>query len=242
MTVAPIATPSPERGRRGLLAIALQEAFTAVARLRSNRQVAADAESFRAHVKQVLAGAEQSAQAAGYAIDDVRTALFAVIVFLDESVLNSAQPMFADWPRRPLQEEIFGSHTGGELFFQYLVQAVQGPDTEDAADLLEVFALCLLLGFRGRYAASTGNELTVIVNRVLEKLRKIRGPSGELSPKWRPSAAPVPLRRDRWTLPVAIVAVIALVGAAGLFTFYSMSLRAGRADVAASLGQLAPPR
>src|SRR3712207_2923562 len=117
-TPAPAVTHDGASPRRGQLALTLQEAFTAVVRLRSNRQVAANVEAFRAQMKQVLAAAEQEARRIGYAGDDVRYALFALIAFIDESVLNSSQPMFADWGRRPLQEEVFGGHTGGELFFQ----------------------------------------------------------------------------------------------------------------------------
>ena len=58
---APAATAGelgdPNR-RRGTLALALQEALTAVVRLRANRQTAADAESFRAHLKSLLAAGE----------------------------------------------------------------------------------------------------------------------------------------------------------------------------------------
>src|SRR5512133_320721 len=117
-----------ESARRGRLAIALQEPLTTIARLRANKQVAADAESFRTRIKQVLASAEQEATALGYAGDDVRFALFAVIAFLDETVLNSTQPMFAEWPRRTLQEEVFGVHMAGELFFQYLQQLLERQD------------------------------------------------------------------------------------------------------------------
>ena len=45
-------------GRRGRLALALQEPLTTIARLRSNKQVASDGESFRTRIKQVLASAE----------------------------------------------------------------------------------------------------------------------------------------------------------------------------------------
>ena len=41
-------TALPLQGRRGQLAMALQEAFTVAVRLRADRQVAADADSFRA--------------------------------------------------------------------------------------------------------------------------------------------------------------------------------------------------
>src|SRR5215210_6230354 len=114
-------TSSPaSSSRRGQLAVSLQEALTATVRLRGNRQVAADGEAFRAHMKQLLAVAEQDARRAGYTSDDVRFALFATVAFIDESVLGSSQSMFAAWPRRPLQAELFGAHMAGELFFQYL--------------------------------------------------------------------------------------------------------------------------
>ena len=175
--------------RRGLLALSLQEPFTTIARLRANRQVAADADSFRTRIKQVLAAAEQEARQAGYASDDTRLALFAVIAFLDETVLNSRQAMFADWPRRPLQEEVFGVHMAGELFFQYLQQLLGRADSEDLADVLEVYELCLLLGFKGRYSASRGVELQVLSSQISQKIERVHGGPAELSPHWRPSTA-----------------------------------------------------
>jgi type VI secretion system protein ImpK len=103
---------------RGDLALALQEAFTVAVRLRAGRQVAADATSFRAHIKQLLGAADQRARAAGYDGDTVKLAVYAFIALLDESVLTSGQPMFAEWARQPLQEEVFGEHMAGENFFR----------------------------------------------------------------------------------------------------------------------------
>src|SRR4051812_16274035 len=51
-------SPSAAGGRRGRLALALQEPLTTIARLRSNKQVATDAESFRVRITQVLSSAE----------------------------------------------------------------------------------------------------------------------------------------------------------------------------------------
>ena len=46
--------------------------------------------SFRAQMKQALHAAEQDALARGYKIDDIRRVIFAVVAFLDESVLGAA--------------------------------------------------------------------------------------------------------------------------------------------------------
>jgi type VI secretion system protein ImpK len=217
--------------RRGQLALSLQEAFTTIARLRANRQVAADAESFRARIKPVLAAAEQEARQAGYGADDVRLGLFAVIAFLDETVLNSGQAMFADWPRRPLQEEVFGVHMAGEHFFQYLQQILGRPDSDDVADVLEVYELCLLLGFKGRYSVSRGAELQVLAAQVAEKIERVHGGMGELAPHWRPSPAEIARPRDRWVPRLIAGAAVAVALAVVLYVGFAISLHSGTSDL-----------
>jgi len=225
--------------RRGYLAITLQEAFTAVARLRANKQVAADAESFRARIKQVLASAEQEARGLGYANDDVRFALFAVIAFLDESVLNSGQAMFAQWPSRTLQEEVFGVHMAGELFFQYLQQLMSRQDSGDLADVLEVYSLCLLLGYKGRYSATHGGDVQVLIRQLAEKIERIRGKRGDLSPRWRPSQSDIGRKGDRWLRPLVIGAVTTVLIAAVMFVYFSVSLRSGNNEMRLKTATLA---
>jgi type VI secretion system protein ImpK len=241
-SVAPVpATAGTHNGaspRRGQLALTLQEAFTAIVRLRANRQVAANVEAFRAQVKQVLAAAEQEARRIGYASEDVRYALFALIAFVDESVLNSSQPMFADWGRRPLQEEVFGGHTAGELFFQYLQQLLGRQDSEDLADVLEVYQLCLLLGYRGRYSVTHGSELQVIAGHVAQKIERARGRLGELSPRWRPSTLVVSAQRDHLVPKLAIGAGVAAAVASLLFLIFALTLGSGASAVESAAAQL----
>ena len=227
--------PATAPARRGALALALQETFTATVRLRTGRQAVADAEAFRAHVKQLLATADGDAKRAGYAPEDVNLALFATVAFLDESVLNSNQAMFADWPRRPLQEELFGGHMAGELFYQYLEQLLRRPDSEDVADLLEVFQLCLLLGFRGRYSHTDPSALHRLTSETAAKIARIRGPAGRLSPHWKPiDDEAVPRSRDPWLRPLAAAAGIALLLALGLYAGFRTSLSGGASRVAAA--------
>jgi len=221
--------------RQGQLALALQEVLTATVRLRSNRQVAADAESFRAHVKQLLSAAEREARRVGYGSDDVATALYAVVAFLDESVLNSTQPMFAAWPSRPLQEELFGGHMGGEHFFQHLKQLLARGDAEELADLLEVFELCLLLGFQGRYSAGDRGELRALQSAVADKIQRIRGPLGELAPGWAaPRRETAPTERDPWLVGLGVAAMVCVLAAALLFGIFHSALASSEPTVAAA--------
>ena len=55
-------------------------------------------------------------------------------------------------------------------------------DSTDLADLLEVHYLCMLLGFGGRYSAGNRGELSQVMNMTAEKIRRIRGNLGLLSP------------------------------------------------------------
>lgn len=210
---------------RGFLAIALQEAFTAAARLRANRQVAADADSFRVQIKHLLAKADMEARAAGYDPADVKLAIYGYIAFLDESVLNSGQPMFQSWPRQPLQEEIFGDHRGGQLFFNHLDDLLARPDTEQVADVLEVFQLSLLLGFRGRYGAGDDGGLKSRQEATRRKIERIRGTSAVLAP---PAALPideqVPKIRDPWLRKLLVLFVVLLAGTVALYLVFSLSL------------------
>lgn len=224
--------------RRGRLALALQEPFTTIARLRDNKAVATDAESFRVRIKQVLSAAEADARAQGYDGEDVRFALFAVIAFLDETVLNSGQPMFAQWPSRTLQEEVFGVHMAGELFFQYLQQLMTRPESPDLADMLEVYALCMLLGFKGRYSAVAGGDVQVLLRQIADLIERVRGKPGELSPRWRPSQDDIGRRRDPWVSRLAIAAATAALVAAGLFVYFTVSLRSGAADIRTETARL----
>lgn len=234
----PQRTQQSAPARRGELALALQEAFTVAVRLRTNRQVAANAQSFRAHVKQLLDGAHRHAAHAGYNPELIRLAIYAYIAFLDESVLNSGQAMFAEWPRQPLQEEVFGDHIAGENFFRNLSDLLGRQDSEDVADTLEVYELCLLLGFRGRYAADPGG-LQAALRAADEKIRRIRGGLPPLSPMGAlPANEAVSAERDPWMSRLALAAGIALALAVVLYVLFRLSLGADVGEIQSLTTQL----
>src|ERR1041385_609613 len=166
------------------LALHFQEVLTAIVRLRANRQTVTDAESFRQHMREALRIAGEQAQRSGYNLEDVKLAAFAAVALLDESILNSRNPLFADWPRKPLQEEMFGIHVAGETFFQYAQQLLQRNDSPEAADILEVYYLCLLLGYQGRYSVGGRGELQAAKDAMAAKIRRIRGGYSGLAPEW----------------------------------------------------------
>jgi type VI secretion system protein ImpK len=221
--VSPLASyhgSSSAMDRRGWnLALELQEALTIIVRLRYNRQAVTDANSFRAEMKKHLNIATQRAQSRGYGADDVKSAIFAVVAFLDESVLSSRNPAFADWPRLPLQAELYQNQLGGEIFFQQLQRILERPDTNEVGDLLEVYSLCMLLGFKGRFAAGGSGDLRALQIAAQEKIRRIRGSSRALSPRGGiPADAVRMVQTDPWVrrLLIGMIATTAVTVVLGI--------------------------
>lgn len=214
------------------LALILQEVLTAVVRYRANRQPVSDAESFRHQIREALkTAAHQARDGAGYSSEDVKLAIFAAVAFLDESILNSRNPVFADWPRKPLQEEMFGHHIAGEVFFQNLDQLLNRDDSAALADVLEVYYLCLLLGFAGRYVVGNRGELKHMMDRTAEKIRRIRGRVPELSPAWQLPPEPPRVYKDVWVKRLVFTAVGALVFTLLLFFIFKIMLGGGASDL-----------
>ncbi len=220
--------------RRDNLALAFQEILTAIVRLRTNRQVVTDAEVFRGQMRAALKAADDDARRRGYTSEQNRLAIFAVVAFLDESILNLQQPVFANWPRKPLQEELFGVHIAGEIFFNNIQRLLGQRDSHDLADVLEIYELCLLLGFRGKYGIGGQGDLRAVIDSVSEKIRRIRGFSPDLSPNWMiPPGAVKIAHGDPWVKRLLWTAVGCLVLTIVLFGIFSVSLGSGVSDVRA---------
>jgi type VI secretion system protein ImpK len=220
-------TPSVENRRPENLALHFQEVLTAIERLRGSRQGVSDANAFRHHAREALRTAAGQALAAGYTAEDVKYATYATVAFLDESVLNSHNPVFADWARKPLQEEMFGTQIAGEVFFQQLQQLLGRNDSADLADLLEVYYLCLVLGFGGRYSAGNRGELGQIMSMTAAKIYRVRARFSQLSPAWALPRETVRSRRDPWVRRLGIIAAAMAIAMVLLFVVYEIVLASG---------------
>lgn len=220
--------------RVGDLALALQEAFTVAVRLRANRQVAADAVSFRSHIKTLLGAADRDARGRGYSADTVKLAVYAFIAFLDETVLNSSQPMFSEWTRQPLQEEVFGEHMAGENFFRYVGDLLGRQDSAELADLLEVYQICMLLGFKGKYATGDAGGLQGLTMSVQQKIQRIRGTLATLPQSWvLPPNEVVEIGADPWLRRLSRIAFATLGLALVLLLLFKLLLWRAAGNAAA---------
>jgi type VI secretion system protein ImpK len=219
------------------LALVFQEVITAVVRVRFGRQAVQNADTFRSHIKNSLKLATQDALGRGYSQEDVRLAIYAMVAFVDESVMNK-QAAFSDWSRLPLEEELFGGHVAGESFFNDVQQLLSRPESTQTTDLMEVFYLCLLMGYKGRYASDDGSR-RAIMEAVREKIRQVRGSAGDLSPHWKLPASVVEISHaDPQLKRYGLIAIGAFGVACLLFICFKLILISGTGDVRALAGQL----
>jgi type VI secretion system protein ImpK len=209
-----------------------EEALTVVVRLRSNRQSVGDPQEFRAQIAAVLNTAGGVALRRGYAPEDARAATFAIVALLDESILNSRNPAFADWVRKPLQQELFGVDMAGEIYFRNIDQLLNRSDSQALADVLEIYQLCLLLGFRGRYSVGSNAELRSAADIITQRIRRIRG-SGSmvLSSGWMPPAEAPTVTADPWIRRLAWSAATCWIVALVLFAVFKVTLSSGPSDL-----------
>lgn len=135
-------------------------------------------------------------------LDDAR---YAVVAFLDEQLFRARWAGRQEWMLEPLQLTYFNENTAGEGFFARLDALENDPAR---AHVLEVYYLCLALGFQGKYAVRGGDGLGAVTDRVLGLIS--RGvPRGDvLSPHDVPSDTRG--MRARRELPVLVVGGIAV--------------------------------
>jgi type VI secretion system protein ImpK len=98
------------------------------------------------------------------------------------------------------------------------------------ADILEVYQLCLLMGFKGRYGAGDPGPLHAVTTRVGERINRLRGAPGDLAPAWRPPDDGV-VERDPWLRRLTIGAIASAVLAVVLWGTYAFLLQGARDDV-----------
>lgn len=209
------------------IAMLFQEMFTIVVRIRANRLPVSNSGHFREQVRAGLLAAQEDAHRRGYTRQDGYMAAQAVVAFLDESILHSQNPALKDWVSQPLGPEYFQQHVAGEVFFQNAKDLLTADDSDRTADLLEIYQLCLLCGYRGRYGGGHEGDIKMITDRIAEKMQRIRRGSGALAPSWRPLQEAAPLRADAWALRMKYAAIGLASVFAVLFLLYWFLLRSG---------------
>jgi type VI secretion system protein ImpK len=165
------------------LAMLYQGMLTGLLRVQSGRQQIMDSETFRRRIKASLSEINRDAGLREFSSEEIDQAHFAIVAFLDEAVLTSNDPSVSSWGKKSLQEELFGQAHAGEDYFRRLDELMARRDSPHLADILEVYLLCLLLGYEGHYALRNKAELHMLIDEVRQRVDRIRGHSPRFSPE-----------------------------------------------------------
>jgi type VI secretion system protein ImpK len=206
------------------LGILYQGALTAAVRIQARRQQIGSAAAFRQRMKDVLAEVGREALRRNYTAAHIGETDFAFVAFLDEVILSSDDPCRHDWAQKPLQEDLFGVSTAGEQFFTRLDNLLSKPDTAELADVLEVYYLCLLLGFQGRYILDGRANLQLYSDRLRQRIERLRGARAETSADQIPSEVAIARRADPLFARLRITALCMVAFAALCFLIFSVDL------------------
>jgi type VI secretion system protein ImpK len=139
-----------------------------------------DKTAFADHMTRFLGDVDRNAKALGVPADDVTAAKYAFCAAVDEIILRSDYDIREAWETRPLQLRLFGDQLAGEHFFQRL----EDLRAKGAVHLhaLEVFHVCLLLGFEGRFALDGKDKLAYLTARLGDEIARMRGKSRGFAP------------------------------------------------------------
>jgi type VI secretion system protein ImpK len=168
-----------------------------------------DQAGFAEHMTQFLTDVDRHAKQLAVNVDDVHSAKYAFCAAVDEIILRSQYEIREAWETRPLQLRLFGDQLAGEHFFQRLEDLRARGSAHLQA--LEVFHMCLLLGFQGRYALDGEDKLNFMCATLGNEIARMRGKSRAFAPHAeRPDQISNKLRSDLslWVL----TAVFALAG------------------------------
>jgi type VI secretion system protein ImpK len=173
-----------------------------------------DVESFKGGIEQFFPELEREARAADYSVEQVKDAQYALCAFLDESILNAGESdIRSDIELKPLQFKYFGVHLAGEGFFEKL-DALR-TDIKSNLDVLEVYHLCLALGFEGKYGVEQKDQLRYIANTLGQDIARYRKVSKVLSPDW---ALPDQVSQlFRYEIPLWLYLVVIALVCGGVF-------------------------
>ncbi|MGS1009209.1 DotU family type IV/VI secretion system protein [Achromobacter anxifer] len=176
-----------------------------------------DAASFSARVQQFLADFERSAKKMDIPAEDVYATKYAFCAAVDETVLNSGFSIRDAWMLQPLQLTLFGEQLAGENFYTRLedLRAQGAPRLQS----LEVFYMCLLLGFQGKYMIEGQEKLGYLTARLGDEITLLRGKRAGFAPHWPlPDKIAHTLKRD-----VPLWSIGALFALLGLLAYLGMS-------------------
>lgn len=184
--------------------------------LLKNRYFPAEATTFSADVMQLLDRFELDARQLDVPADDVYAAKYAFCAAIDEAVLGADMTIRDEWERSPLQLRLFGDQLAGEQFFKELDEVRRRGAA--SVQTLEVFYMCLLTGYQGKYTLESKEKLDYLIATLDKEITHLKGRRAAFAPFWRAPDSVAHLIRAE--MPMWVIAAgfacLGMLGYAGL--------------------------
>jgi type VI secretion system protein ImpK len=166
--------------------------LTLIIQMRAAQELGAEPE-LRERIKKLLKSWEHDCRRADVAQKDINIAKFALVAFIDETLTTSSWSEKETWSAAPLQAELFNRGDAGKEFFVLLEQLRKRRQAHPG--LLEVFYLCMALGFEGQYQDEQ-NELQTLIEEVQQEIAAAAKTPMMISPHGRPQEERAAARRS----------------------------------------------
>ncbi|MFZ0454588.1 MAG: type IVB secretion system protein IcmH/DotU [Ignavibacteriaceae bacterium] len=203
------------------------DCFILILQLRATNDYG-DPSALKNHINEMFGKFERDARMASIDNEKIHMAKFALIAFLDETIISSSWNQKDTWLSEPLQLKLFETFNAGEEFFDHLKKLRQR--TSGNKDVLEIFFLCLTLGFKGKYQLQSPENLRRIIDDLnielhpdLYKLIDTISPNGKPHDSFIGNAkGKIPL----WIYPAAAVIICVI-----FYIFMSSSISSRASDL-----------
>ncbi len=223
--------PSQKSGKKKPVSEIASECLMLILQLRSTNNYG-NPESLKSHLNEMFERFEREARGAGIDNEKILKAKFALVAFLDETIISSSWNQKETWLAEPLQIKMFDTFNAGEEFFNYLEELRQRSSTNK--DVLEIYYLCLALGFKGKYQLQSPELLRRVIDDLNMELHPEMYQSIDaISPNAKPSDTVI--TNSGGGLPVWIYPVSAVVLFLIFYVIMSLSATGAANDVIDSI-------
>ncbi|MCK5371937.1 MAG: type IVB secretion system protein IcmH/DotU [Cyclobacteriaceae bacterium] len=202
------------------------ECLILILQLRSTNDYG-ESEVLKSRVYEMFERFESNARKFGIDNEKIRLAKFALVAFLDETIISSSWSQKEAWLSDPLQIKLFETFNAGEEFFNFLNELSQR--TGANKEVLEVYYLCLSLGFKGKYQLQSPENLRKIIDDLnLELHPEMYRAIDSISPNGKPRQSFVQTVRSG--LPLWVYPLGALILFVIFYVIMSTSI-SGEAEI-----------
>lgn len=173
-----------------------------------------------------------------YRIQTLLAARYALCALLDELIHQSDWGKRHSWPSNKLLKTFFNVQDETNQFFMILERARQEP--EDHREILELYYLCLSLGFHGEYRQNAEGQLTrqMLMDKLFHMVRRTRGPATKQLCLSADATSNMTVNNQTIKQPYTLIATIGMVIITAAVGFSYFSLKNATAAFETAMNQL----